>query len=744
MPHYICSLPNPGHNGLPHHLISDDPAAIEAWAQREDVPGRSVYCCVNPLAPGATKRRIETIGEIRCLLVDIDFKDVIEDPDTIDQRLRQLPEPPTEIRDSGGGRHVIWHLREPINRDDPEFELIPKLLKQLTHCLCGDPAPAHIAALLRQPGTHNTKRGEPVLCRTLWNGGSGVDPADIEAMLELLQDTPVFTRKDTGTIGANGQSGTWKAPVDVDVRLARMKWQGDGDTAINITQRDCSAKMLREGCTVDVVVDYILGATEQAVAGDLAASDWNWNEERVQIEGMCFRHINKNPELSHLLPDYLRIKFEALTREGKNPCVHRPFNRAWFVRSSRKCQFSEASEPQDETEALKANGKSKIHLPRVILRPFKSFDPATLPPRRYLYGKHYQRCTVSGTIASGGTGKTTLNIVDAIAMATGRNLTGEQPEERCRVWVHNGEDNLNELNRRIAAVCQHYKIPLEELEGWLFVTSGNEMPLRIAQGTSDLKIDTALIEEITQRIVENEIDVAMFDPLVTLHETDENSPGKMDRVVRLFKQISEACDCAIDLSHHVRKLPPFGTTEHSIDDTRGAGAVKDALRMVRLLNVMSKEEAGNLGIDEFERLSYFRVDIGKANTVTRTNAATWRKFASVELPNGDNVGVITAWDHPKYSANASEAQKTQAHDDDALFLTLLDRLTREGRHVSDKPSATYAPSRFAEEEEAKVAKVGKFRLANAMRRLFAAGKIRAEEHSFDQGRRTSHRLVRAG
>jgi RecA-family ATPase len=737
MPYYICSLPNPGQKGQPHHFISDDPSAIEAWAQREDVPGRSVYYCVNPLIPGVTRRSLETIAEIECLHVDIDFKNVVEDPDTIDRRLRQLPEPPTEIRNSGGGRHVIWRLREPIRRDDPEFELIPALLKRLTHCLCGDPAPAHIAALLRQPGTHNTKRGEPVLCHTLWSSSNGVDPADVETSLELLQDTPIFTRKDNDANKANGQSGTWKAPVDVDARLARMKWQGNGDTAINITQRDCAAKMLREGCSVDVTVDYILGATEQAVADELAANDWDWNEEKLQIEGMCYRHINKNPELSDLLPDHLRTRFEALIREGKDPRVHRPFGRAWSVRANH-----DYSDGINRTKAgpTNAKGEQKARPPRVVLRPFQPFNPATLPPRRYLYGKHYQRCTVSGTIGSGGTGKTTLDIVDGIAMATGRNLTGEQPDERCRVWIHNGEDNLNELNRRIAAVCQYYKIPLEELKGWLFVTSGNEMPLRIAQGASDLRIDTALVEEITQRIVENEIDVAMFDPLVTLHETDENSPGKMDRVVRIFKQISEVCDSAIELSHHVRKLP-FGASELSIDDSRGAGAVKDALRMARLLNVMSKEQATNLGIDEFERLRYFRVDIGKANTVTRTDAATWRKFESVELPNGDNVGVITAWTHPRQGGLQTKEQEDQAHADDALFLMLLDRFANEGRNVSDKPSTTYAPSRFAE-EEAKAAKAGKARLANAMRRLFAADQIRTEEYGPKW--RPSHRIVRAG
>ena len=56
---------------------------------------------------------------------------------------------------------------------------------------------------------------------------------------------------------------------------------------------------------------------------------------------------------------------------------------------------------------------------------------------------------------------------------------------------------------------------------------------------------------------------------------------------------------------------------------------------------------------------------------------------------------------------------------------LLDRLTRQGRNVSDQPTAnTYAPSRFSTEPEGK----GRRRdLAAAMDRLFAANKIRVEK-----------------
>src|SRR5262249_15203889 len=61
----------------------------------------------------------------------------------------------------------------------------------------------------------------------------------------------------------------------------------------------------------------------------------------------------------------------------------------------------------------------------------RRFDIASIPPREWLYGRHYQRGVVSGTVAPGGRGKSSLVMVEAVAMATCRNLLGEQPAADC-------------------------------------------------------------------------------------------------------------------------------------------------------------------------------------------------------------------------------------------------------------------------------------------------------------------------
>jgi AAA domain len=79
-----------------------------------------------------------------------------------------------------------------------------------------------------------------------------------------------------------------------------------------------------------------------------------------------------------------------------------------------------------------ANGAAARAKPQVTLRWWKPVDPLLIPPREWAYGRHYQIGLVSSTIGPGGMGKTSLGMVEAIAMATGRNLLGEQPDCRRR------------------------------------------------------------------------------------------------------------------------------------------------------------------------------------------------------------------------------------------------------------------------------------------------------------------------
>jgi AAA domain len=94
---------------------------------------------------------------------------------------------------------------------------------------------------------------------------------------------------------------------------------------------------------------------------------------------------------------------------------------------------------------------------------FEWEDPSTIPLRDWIYGRRLLRGIASMTIASGAVGKTSLKIVEALALATGRPLLGHDVPKRSRVWLFNLEDDMIELRRRVTAAMMYHKIKPQDI-----------------------------------------------------------------------------------------------------------------------------------------------------------------------------------------------------------------------------------------------------------------------------------------
>jgi hypothetical protein len=290
--------------------------------------------------------------------------------------------------------------------------------------------------------------------------------------------------------------------------------------------------------------------------------------------------------------------------------------------------------------------------------PYVCVDPSTIPRRRWLYRPHYIRQFLSATFATGGTGKSSLVVVEALAMTSGKNLLGILPEDQLRVWYWNGEDPSDELQRSIGAAMKHYGLTGEHIEDRLFVDSGRTMPIVIAEDTRvGTRIAEPVIRQVIATLLENRIDVLIVDPFVSCHRVFENDNSAIDRVAKSWSHIAEVTNCAVMLVHHSRK-----TNGESVDvaDGRGASALQDAVRMIRTLNVMTAKEAEGAEIEERHRRRFLRADLGKAKLTRPAEKADWFHLESVDLGNGpvitdpiaaqfsrgDDVGVVVSWSYP--------------------------------------------------------------------------------------------------
>ena len=261
-------------------------------------------------------------------------------------------------------------------------------------------------------------------------------------------------------------------------------------------------------------------------------------------------------------------------------------------------------------------------------------------------------------------------------MVTGRGFL-EQLSAPLRVAFWCGEDPLQELKRRFAAALLHYKVARADVEDRFFLNSGHEDPLRLAiEKSRGLFIDTELRDAIVAAIRRDRIDVAIFDPLVTMHLVNENSNVSINALADLLKDIAHDTGCAVYLLHHLRK-GNGAQGDFTADDARGAKALVDAARSVRVLNVMTTEEADRVGIPANERTRHFRVDDGKANMARPPELAVWRRLQSVDLGNGgfglagDSVQVAVAWKLPALFDKVTEAHlcEVQRQMGDGEFAT---------------------------------------------------------------------------
>jgi hypothetical protein len=317
-----------------------------------------------------------------------------------------------------------------------------------------------------------------------------------------------------------------------------------------------------------------------------------------------------------------------------------------------------------------AGGSRKL---KYDFAPYVWRDPALIPQRAFVGGRHLIRKFLSATISTSGVGKSTLILADAVAMASGRTLHGVNPNGLFRVCYWNGEDPHEEIERRVAAIMKHYSVSAADIGDRLCFRSGREEGMEIIIGRqtkNETTIFRPVEDALTEALTEGKFDVLMLDPFVSTHRVSENDNMAIDAIAKTLGRIADKVNCAIELVHHVRKT---SGNEITAEDGRGASSLIAAARSVRVLNPMSADEAPKAQVEVEKRGFYFRSDIGKANLAPPSDKATWYVLKSVAIGNGgvigfdndgyvemdtdggDAVGVVTSWEWPEPMDGVTEA-----------------------------------------------------------------------------------------
>ena len=272
------------------------------------------------------------------------------------------------------------------------------------------------------------------------------------------------------------------------------------------------------------------------------------------------------------------------------------------------------------------------------------FDETLLPRREWIYGYDYIRKFVSVLASAGGIGKTSLTVVEALAICTGKALLNTPVKQQCNVWVVNLEDPRSEIEMRTLAAMRHYQIPPEDVRGKLFIDGEDTFTMTLAaEGRDGVQTNDALLNAMTKKIKENDIGVVIIDPFVSTHLVNENSNSGIQAVVAMIRKLARDTNASISLVHHVRK---GNGDDATIDSVRGAGALIGAARAARVINRITEDDALRMGVDEKAAKGIFRVDDGKANLAPPADKAVYRRMIGVQIDNEEWIGVCVPFDMP--------------------------------------------------------------------------------------------------
>ena len=302
----------------------------------------------------------------------------------------------------------------------------------------------------------------------------------------------------------------------------------------------------------------------------------------------------------------------------------------------------------------------------LVFVPVGKIDAYSLPVREWVVGFRLQRGYVTAMFAPGGVSKSMFSLLSAFSVASGESKTGEALHHQGKVWIINNEDDEPEQRRRLAGIAKHHKIDDSVLNsislscgyGNPYVTSTVDKDGNVAHHPNAKKI----IAEARA----NNVNYIIIDPFISIHQSDENDNNSIQKAVDVLKHIAKEANVAIELVHHTRKAAGGKDSEEhagNADAGRGASSLKDACRVVTTLARMSKKTAQELSINyEEEGRFLVRLDIGKGNYSGPPESARWFKQVSVDIGNGDTVGVHEVFDMTDTLA-ILESKKAQKQKD---------------------------------------------------------------------------------
>lgn len=471
------------------------------------------------------------------------------------------PGAPLAIIDSGGGCQALWRLEHPIAVASlADIETAKTVNLGLVGELGGDRACVNPVHLLRLPGTANIpgeakrKRGRvPAPARLVWT-----DPERRTWPVESFE------------------RGEVEASADADYDIVPESIE-----SLDELQRDYGFP----ASTIEAIEG---GRVEgQILAGDDTRSGWAFQiAKELVLAGVPDEII-----AGILLDERFEISASALDRRDPTREAVRTTARARA--SVEGWEERQQAEREQDIKMLAAEAEevttSQLDEPNYQKNwaDVADVDAAEIPKTPWLLRGLLLYRAITLLAGKGGAGKSLLAWEIAIAVALGIAFgCWDAPERKRQVLVLSGEDDVDEIRRRVLVACQVMGVDQDDLKGRFHVRKTPDIKLVARDPNTNALTLTQLWKEVRWMIQHRDIGLLVIDPAMKASQGfDESSNDDMDLVQRAVRALTKGADCAVLLNDHARKGDGGGR-----DATRGASSKVDDARVACELRPLTDAE----------------------------------------------------------------------------------------------------------------------------------------------------------
>lgn len=288
-------------------------------------------------------------------------------------------------------------------------------------------------------------------------------------------------------------------------------------------------------------------------------------------------------------------------------------------------------------------------------------DPS--PPPAFVWGKYLPRGTTTLFGAHGGTGKSTIGLMLAVATAAGLPLFGAPTAPTPAIFV-SLEDGADIVRHRLGAICRWLEVDPRTLAGKLFVVDGTEHPeLYWAENRNGNGTVSDTYAELRELVESTGAGLVLIDNASDAYASDEIVRRHVRTFIRHLNLIAKHGNAAVVLLSHVDKTTSRNNKPDNSESYSGSTAWHNSVR---------------------SRLYLSRKDESEMLTLKHEKSNYGRKQEPLTLlwPENGFPRAHHESDAPDFSALVEKAEGRQQDNNAAEVLKMLAEFEGRGQYAS--------------------------------------------------------------